>query len=343
MSIGNWSRRRFMTVALYSAGAGAAGVQDAVADADDWMAPDLLAAAKAEGSVSIYSAINEQEALPFWKAFQDQTGIHVDYWRASEAEIAGRIAIEHRAGSHSWDLVSTTTVGLLPPDFLASFTVPEAANIILDAIGPDNKWYGIYANYNTPSYNTKLLNASQLPKSYEDFLSHPEWVGRIAIDGTDNIWLKGFFKRYGDDKATELLTKIVQTLKPIVVDGHLALARSVAAGEYVGSLNNYASLTFNQQLAGGPTDIIVLDPVVLSFGQVGIDALAPHPNAARLALNYILSTPGQAAMSKAGRISVRKDVAAVKRLTSGNVVTVTLSANEQKEWEDKFKAIFGEG
>jgi iron(III) transport system substrate-binding protein len=234
----------------------------------------------------------------------------------------------------------------LPPEFLADLDLPEAAHIERGAIGAGGKWYGVTANYNSASYNTNLVHGAKLPASFEDLLNHPEWAGRIAIEGTDTIWLKGFFEQYGEQHATELLNKIVQTLKPVVVDGHLALARSVAAGEYIGALNNYDVLTLNQRIDGGPTDILVLQPVVLSYGQVGIAAEAPHPNAARLAVNFMLSQEGQAAMAKGGRIPVRMDAmppdlaGPVKQLTAGKVVTVTLSTQEQKALQGQFNRIF---
>ena len=60
----------------------------------------------------------------------------------------------------------------------------------------------LYANYNSPAYNTKLVKASELPKTYEEFAQAPEWAGRVAIDGTDNEWLKAIFEFYGEQKAT---------------------------------------------------------------------------------------------------------------------------------------------
>ena len=42
-----------------------------------WMAPDLLRAAKAEGVLTVYGSMNEQEALPLWMTFQDATGVKV--------------------------------------------------------------------------------------------------------------------------------------------------------------------------------------------------------------------------------------------------------------------------
>ena len=97
------------------------------------------------------------------------------------------------------------------------------------------------------------------------------------------------FLHYGEQKATQIVKDIVATLKPVVTDGHLAMARATGAGEYWISLNNYVNLSMNVKLAGSPIDVWALDPVALFFGQVGVNAKAPHPNAARLAANFMLS------------------------------------------------------
>ena len=86
---------------------------------------------------------------------------------------------------------------------------------------------------------------------------------------------------------------IAATLKPVVIDGHLNIARSVGAGEYWVALNNYVALTINMKLSGAPTDFWALDPVTLAFGSVGISAQAPHPKAAQLGANFMLSREAQ--------------------------------------------------
>src|SRR4029453_6187129 len=96
---------------------------------------------------------------------------------------------------------------------------------------PGRRWYGVYANYNTPSYNTQHVQASELPQSYEDFINHKEWAGRTALNGRDNEWLKGIMLHYGEEKGTKLIKDIVAALNPVVVDGHLALAPSFGSGE----------------------------------------------------------------------------------------------------------------
>src|SRR5262249_60156429 len=59
-----------------------------------WLDPALLPAAKAEGSLIVYSSTNEQEGLPLFKLFTDATGIKVEYVRASDAVLMSRMAIE---------------------------------------------------------------------------------------------------------------------------------------------------------------------------------------------------------------------------------------------------------
>jgi hypothetical protein len=73
-------------------------ISSAFAQAPSWLAPDLLAAAKAEGGeIIVYGSMNEQEALPLWKAFESATGIRVQFVRSSDTGLMSRIVLEARA------------------------------------------------------------------------------------------------------------------------------------------------------------------------------------------------------------------------------------------------------
>jgi iron(III) transport system substrate-binding protein len=322
-----------------------ATAQPAASDAHPWIDPALLAFAKQEGSLVVYSSINEGEGLPLWKIFEAATGIRVDYVRASDTVLMSRVAIEFRADQKSWDVIQTTTVNKLPPQLLASFDPPAASEIVPAARDPGRRWYGVYANYNTPAYNTDRVKAAELPQSYEGFLDRKQWAGKVAIDATDNEWLKAIYEHYGEARGAKLVQDIVATLNPVVTDGHLALARALGAGEYWIALNNYVNLTMHVRLAGGATDYWPLDPVALFFGQVGISAKAPHPNAARLAANFMLSRESQAFLAKFGRLPTRADVQStpagiVEHLKTKKVVTVLLNPDEEKKWQRAFDGIF---
>ena len=322
----------------------AALAQSAPADRP-WLDPALLAGAKAEGQVTIYSSTNEQEGLPLWKIFEEATGVKVNYVRAADAQLMGRMAIEARTGQQSWDMINTPTANQLPDNMMLPFDPPEARNIMASARDPKRQWYGVYANYNSPAYNTNLVKASDLPKTYEEFLTKKEWVGRVAIEGTDNEWMNAMFAHYGQDKGRKLLEDLVSTLKITVLDGHLAAARAVAAGEYAVALNNYTMLTNNMTLSGAPTAFWVMDPVALFFGQVAVNPKAPHPKAAQLAANFMLSKEAQTFAAKTGRIPTRPDVVpnppeVVARLEKAKVLPYALSGDQVKSSQKLFDEIF---
>jgi iron(III) transport system substrate-binding protein len=271
--------------------------------------------------------------------------VKVNYVRSSDSIILARIAIESRARQRSWDLAVTTTVNRLPNDALLQFDPPQAQSLIAQARDPNRRWYGVYANYNMPAYNTNLVKRSELPQSYEQFLERREWAGKIALDDTDDEWLSAIIAYYGEERGKKLLKDMVAVLKPVMVDGHLALARSVGAGEYWLALNNYASLSANVQLSGAPIDFWALDPVALFFGSVGVSAQAPHPKAALLAANFILSREAEQFLAQRGRMPTRSDVplnpAHVSEMLKGRKIIATIFAGEeQKKWQGLFKDIF---
>jgi iron(III) transport system substrate-binding protein len=324
----------------------AAGLSHAAAQDHPWLDQKLLAAAKAEGGeMTIYSSTNEGEGLPLWKIFEQATGIKVNYVRGSDSMLMSRMMLEFRGDQKSWDIAQTATINKVLPQLLLQFDPPEAKSILPEARDPGRRWYGLYANYNTPDYNTQHVQASDLPKTYDDFAQHKEWAGHVAIDGTDNEWLKAIFEYYGEDKATALVKNIVATLQPVLTDGHLAAARSVGSGEYWLSLNQYVNLAMNVKLAGGPIDYFPLDPVALFFGQVGVSAKAPHPNTALLAANFIISQECEKFLATFGRIPTRADVESnppgiVQAISKKKVITTLLTPQEEGKWQKLFNQLF---
>lgn len=310
-----------------------------------WVMPEILEAARAEGELTIYSSTNEQEALPMLKLFQDVTGVKINFIRGAEAALTSRIMTETRAGKSSWDIVASTVVSRLPPQMTKQFDPPEARNLRPEARDPDRRWYGVYAAYNAPAYNTALVRADDLPKRYEDFLQKKHWAGRVAMDTSDREWMIGIFKHFGEQQGRKLLQDLVQTLNPVIVDGHLSLARAMAAGEYLVTFSNYSMLTSNMQLAGAPLEFFPLDPVSMFISQVGVNPSAPHPNVALLAANFMISREAQQFAAKTGRLPTRDDVEptpkdALIRLRSKTVIPVLLTGEEARASAKLYDEIF---
>jgi iron(III) transport system substrate-binding protein len=324
----------------------ALAAQASAQEAHAWLDPKLLEAAKAEGGeMTIYSDTNEGEGLPLWKLFADATGIKVNYVRGADAPLMARMVLEFRGNQKSWDIAQLGTIDKIPLQLLLEFDPPEAKNILPEARDPGKRWYGLYANYNSPGYNTQHVKESELPKTYDDFARHKEWAGHVAIDATDSEWLFAMYQYFGEDKATKIVKDIAGAISPVITDGHLAMARSVGSGEYWVALNNYVNLTMNVKLAGGPIDYFALDPVALTFGAVGISAKAPHPNTALLAANFLLSKECETFLAKFGRIPTRADVESnppgiVAAINKKKVITVLLTPEDEHKWQQRFNDLF---
>ena len=326
-------------LALAGAGARAQDAKPA------WFDQSLADAARKEGSLTVYSTTNEEEGLPLWKPFEEAVGVKVNYVRASDSQLLARVLIENRAGQHSWDVMQTANVNKIPPEFLLKYTPADAGALVPEAKDKDGRWFGVYANYNSPAYNSKFVKPADLPKSYADFASRPEWKGKVALDSTDDSFMTAILLFYGEDKGAKLLKDIVAATQPVTVNGHLAVARAVGSGEYWFALNNYVNLTLNAKFGGAPTDFFVLDPAPLFFGQVGVAALAPHPAAAKLAANYSISREAQAFLTKFGRIPTRGDVTpnppgVFDAFKGVKTQTVLLSTEEDRKRIKQFNDIF---
>lgn len=185
-----------------------------------------------------------------------------------------------------------------------------------------------------------------MPKTYEAFLEKKQWAGRVAIDTADREWMIGILRHFGDQRGRKLLEDFARVLNPVIVDGHLALARAMAAGEYMVTLSNYTMLTSNMQLTGAPLEFFPLDPVSMFISQVGVNVKAPHPNAALLAANFMISREAQQFAAATGRLPTRDDVTptpadALTRLHSKKVIPILISGEEsrtaQKIYDDIFK------
>ncbi len=130
----------------------------------------------------------------------------------------------------------------------------------------------------------------------------------------------------------------------MLTDGRLAMARSLAAGEYMFGLSNFVNLVMNVKLAGGPVDFFPLDPVPLYFAHVAVNAKARNPNAARLAANFMLSQDCQVFYTKFGRLPTRTDVETnppgiVKQVTTRKIVQTQFSQDEERRLRKLFDSV----
>jgi ABC-type Fe3+ transport system substrate-binding protein len=172
----------------------------------------------------------------------------------------------------------------------------------------------------TYAYNTKLVAPADLPKSALDFLK-PQFAGKLvtAYPADDDATLYVFatiVDKYGWSYMDRYMAQ-----KPNFIQGHLPELRSVADGSNAVTFDSTSSTTGALKKAGQPIEFAFPENDVMPtfFVTAGIFKEAPHPNAARLFLNWYMAKEQQ---SRLGTFSARSDVdppAGFKPLSAYNI------------------------
>src|ERR1700754_4048120 len=186
MRVGKWSRREV----LKSSGAIAATALFAeparsAAPLPTSITPELVAAARKEGKVSYYSALELNVAERLGKAFEAKyPGIPVRVERSGAERIFQRIAQEQSSGINAVDVANSTDpahyLDWKSRDWLAPYLPDDVAkHFPPDQFDPDGTYATSCAWMEVIGYNTSLVKPEDAPKSYADLLD-PKWQGKIV-------------------------------------------------------------------------------------------------------------------------------------------------------------------
>jgi len=290
-------------LAALCAGAGAALAQAPARPAD---------AAGAERELVWYTAMNTPDAAPLRKLFREKyPEVNLTILRQPGEKIRTRILTEMRAGKFFWDVVSFNHLdidALAQEGLLAAYASPETrSGFPGGAVDPQGRWAAIYVRQYVIGYNTRSVPRLQAPKSWEDLLQ-PVWKEKFAMDESDVEWYAAMLDYLGREKGGAFMRSLARQ-KPQFRRGHSLLAKLLVAGDFPLALVHAAEMD-EARRAGAPVDWVrTLDPVITSPSQVAVSAKAPHPNAARLFVDLLLSAEGQTLIRDRGRVPARNDLA----------------------------------
>jgi iron(III) transport system substrate-binding protein len=282
----------------------------APAPATSTPAPSVLDAAKKEGKVMIYTSLNAEEFEPIVKDFSAKyPDIKVEFFRGSSEDVTQKALTEFRAKTYIPDVLETTDVNivqLLSEGVTGTYVSPEAAAYPAGAKDPAGAYVADRLNLVVIAYNTDLVKPADAPKKWDDLLD-PKWSGKIAVEPDDWPLMAYTAKVWGDAKAQEFWTKLAAQ-KPRVIKGHTELANFLVAGEFAVSPTVYAHRVLSLQDKKAPIEMVKTDTAFGFPHVVAIAKNAPHPNAAKVWIDWLLSEAGQNALVKAGRIPVRPGI-----------------------------------
>ena len=265
--------------------------------------------AEAEGKLMFYASFNAADSKTLTDGFKQlYPKIDAVFYRTTDAALMERILTEGRAGQNLWDVAMTTSFyghNLKKRGVFASYESPERKYFRDGYKDPQATWTSIYTNYSAFGYNTRNVPKTSVPKSYADLLK-PEWKGQIGMDSRPYEWFGTLIKAMGDEKGLSFMHELAKQAQ--LRAGRNLVAQLVAAGEFKGGLTAYSQTFETLKPAGAPVDWVYLNPVFANIHPTGISAKAPHPNAARLFMDFVLSKRGQELIRGMSRIPDRIDV-----------------------------------
>ena len=272
--------------------------------------PKLIEGAKKEGEVVWYTSMVLEQSKVVIEAFQKKYPfVKGTLFRSGGGALMNKVQTEALAGRYAFDVVGgrgEMIQAFKERGLLAAYISPETKVIDPDLFDKEGFWYTYYVVPTALGFNTKLVKKEEIPKSYEELLA-PKWKGRkISMDNEAYLILQGLITAWGKEKAVSYMKRLAAQ-DPVLTRGNTERVTMTGAGEYP-LVIAYAHAVEWEKSKGTPLDWIALEPVVVEIDPLMIGSKAPHPMAARLFLDFLLSKEGQEMLVGFRRIPVRSDV-----------------------------------
>lgn len=266
--------------------------------------------AKTEGEVVLYSSLNNEQIVTLVDAFKKRYPfIKPSFYRGTSERVLQRAVTEAKAGRFAVDVLTSAgfQVQLMKESGLTQRFVPAEASAFEDGFkDPEGHWINVHSLLNAMAYNTQLVRPGEAPKKYEDLLA-PRWKGRLGVNLQDPEWYVNLQRRMGKERARSFL-KALAAQQPGLRDGHNITAQLLAAGEFHAVSNTYAHIVARIKGQGGPVQHVFDEPVITYIHPIALAKSAPHPNAGKLLVSFILSADGQRMLRDQGRIPGHREV-----------------------------------
>jgi iron(III) transport system substrate-binding protein len=266
----------------------------------------LLELAKAEGAKIVfwYSTMPKGKADRVIKAFEDAYGIGVTGQDTDSEAIVQRVTEEASAGVSTPDVIFTqpdAIQGLDDGGLLGPYAPGPGSLIPEEAVRDGGRFVGARSSITTLGWNTDLVAPGEAPRTWEE-LADPRWKGKLSLSPSDSDWyayLFTYWVQHGktEQEAQKLFEQIAAN--SVFVRGVTGRAEMLAAGDF--------SLTFTissvidglarkgAPIAWQPS----IQPAFVGFDGASLPKRPPHPAAAVLLVDWLISDAGQKAMDSA--------------------------------------------
>jgi ABC-type Fe3+ transport system substrate-binding protein len=276
----------------------------------------LYEAAKKEGEVVWYTSLIVNQAVrPLVDAFSKKyPGVTVKYARGDSGPNAIKVMNEARAGKVEGDVFDgiATTPPLLKAGLVEKFAPSAANEYPLSLRDPDGRWNALVLYFLTPGVNTDIVGKDEI-KTAQDLLN-PKWRGKIAWGNEQSsgspVYVGATLQTMGEDKGMAFLRALAKQDIVNVDATNRAILDQVILGQYAIALSIFNHHAVLSAAKGAPVAWLKVEPIPAPFHSIGLVKNAPHPNAGKLLIDYLLSEEGQRAFADVGYLPAMPSVPA---------------------------------
>ena len=259
-----------------------------------------LDGARKTGSLRIYHTMDPPQADLLFRPFKERFPfIAIEYSRASHEDRAVRTLVAFKNKRILTDILT----GIGGSFFLYREagaledlrTIPNIKNNPEGTRDPEGLWVGMHLRYWCMAYNTRGLKRDDMPRRWDDLLFNPKFRGgNLAIGNRPQLWAMALWKANGEKWARDFLTKLFIEVKPqLRREGMNANLELLGAGEFNATIPAAEYRTYQKTLDGAPVSYHCPEPVPTAVSEMGILKGAPNIDAARVFVNWFLSSEGQ--------------------------------------------------
>ncbi len=262
---------------------------------EDYLAR-LEEAAIEEGTVAYYQSAGDDELnaiISAWEAAYPD--IEFEPVSATSGTILERALLEGQSGNVRGDVYGGSAADQAQLDAIGALADYRPVNEedVLDEFKMDGPYIATgYLSYH-PAYNVDQVEEGDLPTEWEGYCEE-EWRGRFALDQEAGEWVTGMIAGMGQDEAIEVLECLAAN-EPRLVRGSTNRTELLASGEFPVMLDGYGHRLFEFEKQGAPIRAQRggPEPLTVVLDMASAFEGAPHPNAARLLLEFFLTSEGQ--------------------------------------------------
>lgn len=268
--------------------------------------------AKKEREVVWYSTMNREDSNELIRAFEtDYPYLKVNFVTAGGPKTLNRITAEYRAGAHLYDATGYRATFLTPTrkaGLIMRFRTPLREFLRPGFVDQEGYFNATFTRAFMFIVNKNLVAPKDYPKSFANLLE-PKWKGKLAMDNESYDLLAALLDHYGDTEGRRLAEALGKQ-EPSFRRGTTLVGQLVAAGEFPIMVDGSNHLAYDLKKKGAPIEYLFPEPFIPVMIPQGfwVAAKPPHPHAAALFVDYMLSKKAQEIMAGQGRWVSRKDV-----------------------------------